>query len=102
MGGAVAIGRMPGEIGTLGSLAALAAGHRSGVEQAQVLVPGGCVAGEFGDDRSYQDTGGADAFVVAGLGGHVGEHLTQVGSGMAYPSGLGIELHQLLGDDQAQ
>ena len=58
--------------------------------------------GEFGDDRSYQDTGGADAFVVAGLGGHVGEHLTQVGSGMAYPSGLGIELHQLLGDDQAQ
>ena len=71
-------------------------------EQAQVLVPGGCVAGEFGDDRSYQDTGGADAFVVAGLGGHVGEHLTQVGSGMAYPSGLGIELHQLLGDDQAQ
>lgn len=102
VGSAVAVGRVPCQVGALDSFAALAAGHRGRIEQTEVLAPRGGVAGQFGDHRRDEDAGGADAFVVSGLGGHLREHVVQVVPGVADPPGLGAELQQLLGDDQAQ
>ena len=53
----------------------------------------------MGDQRS----GGADAFVVSGLLGNVGEHLCEMGVGVADPPGFGaVPVQQVLGHGQAK
>ena len=65
-------------------------------------MPGRGVLGQGGNHSSDQGTGGANPFVVSGLSGQGREHAAQMGVRIADPPGLGIELEQVLGDDQAQ
>ena len=60
------------------------------------------VFGQGGDRSGDQGASSTNPFVVSGLAGQVREHVTQMSAGVTDPAGLGIELEQVLGDDQAQ
>ena len=65
-------------------------------------MPGQNVTGQGGDHRDDQGTGGANPFVVSGLFGQGRDHVAQMGVGVVGPPGVGVELEQVLGDDQAE
>jgi hypothetical protein len=96
-GGAVPVSGVPGQIGALDGLAGGRARQRGGIDQAQQVMPGGGVAGQFGDRGGQEPAAGPQPLAVPGLAGQVREHGGQVRARVPDPAALAGDARQLLG-----
>jgi len=98
LGGAVAVVGLAGEIAAFDGFAGGPAGQRCGVQEAEVFMPGGDMAGQGGDD------GGDRPGLVteAGLSEQIREHSGQMLARVADPLSLRGNPEQVLGRRQTQ
>ena len=71
-----------------------------GVQQPEAVAPGRRGHGQVADGQAELVAGGAQALVVAGLAGHIGEQVAQPVTGEPQPVAFGADTQQDLSDGQ--